>query len=631
MTAQQAIKYQAWTLGWMTVMLVALACQRETASGDSGESVPPCVEESECLYLGPGSMCMEGMCMTMDTLGPPVQSAPVSVDLPELHRLSDLDPDPDRFEGRLAAQDVLTSFFPGQSAMTYAYVDGSNGQSGIPGPLIEVDVGSEIVVHFTNQLREPTSIHWHGVRLPPHMDGVPEMPVPAIAPGETYTYRFTALDPGLYWYHPHVRTDEQAERGLYGVIVVRGEEPLVTKERILVLDDILLLADGSIAPRETGPAHIVENGQMSMRFSSMMGRQGNYLLVNGVAQPWIDVQAGTVERWRLVNTANSRFFNLEVPGHRFTVIGSDGGLIDEPYESERLLIGSAERLDVLVRMVAPPSTILQAVNVHHDRGHEMADPGRLPLFEMRYAASPSVNEVDPVVPRPSRVALRDGEPVKTLVFGEVLNDRGRVEFTFNDQTWPDVDFVQAKPGSQEVWELRNDTHMDHPFHLHGHFFEVKALRAGLGTWTPFDRVERKDTVIVPAQTAMRIAVDYSGFRGEWAFHCHILEHAEAGMMGMLALEDDVRRCVPGQPVCDDGVLRVCSASGLALEGGRPCASGCEGRQDGSGQCRPHCTPLASRCVGRDLQMCDAHGDAWSPLELCPTKCVGDGDDRAHCE
>jgi FtsP/CotA-like multicopper oxidase with cupredoxin domain len=611
---------------------LASSCQNEKIAVELNESPPPCTQEAQCAHLGPGSMCMAGMCMAMDTRGPSVQAVPPTGPIPQLHPLTDLDPDPDRFEARISARAVPIRYFPGQSSTGYAYVDLVTQTASVPGPLIDVAVGTEVVIHFTNELDEPTSIHWHGLRLPSHMDGVPDMPVPAIEPGESYTYRYTVLDPGLYWYHPHVRTDEQAERGLYGALVARGsDEPQVATERILILDDILLAPDGSIEPKDEGPAHVFENGQMSMSFVSMMGRQGNYLLVNGAAHPIIETKAGSVERWRLVNTSNARFFNVALSGHTFTVIGSDGGLFDQPYETDHLLISTAERLDVLVRMTGTPGTVLSATNHHFDRGHDLADPGNLPLFEVRYNANPAIQEPNPTYKNPTMRRLYDGIPNRTLVLGENLNDYGKVEFTFNDETWPMVPTIKTRPGAVEIWELHNETHMDHPFHLHGNFFQVTATAGEDGIWTPTARVELKDTYRLPGASSARIAVDFSGYRGHWSYHCHILEHAEAGMMGMITLEDDTRLCVPGQPRCEGNTLRVCNEIGTGHVHGRFCASGCITDSDGTGHCVPHCKVGQRRCIGREVQRCDEHGDTWLADELCEKSCVAQSESAAQCE
>jgi FtsP/CotA-like multicopper oxidase with cupredoxin domain len=205
----------------------------------------------------------------------------------------------------------------------------------IPGPTIEANVGDTLVVHFYNELPEKSTIHWHGLELPAHMDGsnIAQNPVP---PGGYFRYEFKLLRPSLFWYHPHVRSNEQIEKGLYGALIVHDPEAnsalgLPVQEHLLILDDILLDDDGSVAaPFPNGPDS-PDFDPLKFIIMQANGREGNTLLVNGQANPDPPtVDEGVPLRLRVVNAANARFMRLSIPGHDIYKIGGDGGLLESP-------------------------------------------------------------------------------------------------------------------------------------------------------------------------------------------------------------------------------------------------------------------------------------------------------------
>ena len=166
----------------------------------------------------------------------------------------------------LDARETEWEFAPGRTIRGFAY----NGQ--VPGPLIEANVGDTIEVRLTNNLPQPTTIHWHGIRVPAEMDGT-EAVQPPVEPGETFEYRFVVPDAGTFWYHSHTNETEQLERGLYGALIVRGSgEPRFDGESVLLLDDLKLDADGEVAP--FGDEH-----------EHHAGREGEVRLVNGRQEP----------------------------------------------------------------------------------------------------------------------------------------------------------------------------------------------------------------------------------------------------------------------------------------------------------------------------------------------------------
>src|SRR5438876_3233726 len=229
----------------------------------------------------------------------------------------------------LDARELEWEFARGQAIRGFAY----NGQ--VPGPLIEANVGDTVEVRLTNSLPHATTIHWHGIRVPAEMDGT-EAVQPPVEPGQTFEYRFVVPDAGTFWYHSHTNETEQLERGLYGALVVHDvDEPSLDGERVLLLDDLKLDPDGEVAP--FGDEH-----------EHHAGREGDVRIVNGEQEPTLVIAAGTVERWRIVNAANTRFIRLSIGERPFAIIGSDGGLITRRLSATETLVTPGERVDLAV-------------------------------------------------------------------------------------------------------------------------------------------------------------------------------------------------------------------------------------------------------------------------------------------
>ena len=435
-----------------------------------------------------------------------------SPEWPPLATVADEDPSDGTLAVRLEAAVATKTFAGTPPTNVWAY----NGT--VPGPLIDAAVGTELLVRFTNHLPEPTTIHWHGVRLPAPMDGTEAVQSP-VQPGGTFEYRFVLQDRGLFWFHPHVRSDVQIERGLYGVIRVRGsDEPAADHQGVLVLDDVRVMADG------TFPTYLDDN-------SKMLGRQGNVLLVNGKTMPTIPWRAGSIERLQIVNVANGRFFNLGLAGYTWHVIGTDGGFVSKPYNTEYLLIAPGERYDVMLIPKGAPQSEVTLITTPYDRGHHTdADPP-LPLAKFR------ITDEAPLTPRdmPTSFAplppLPDGPIDETVVLGEGVQN-GELGFTINGAMYPNVSPIAVAQGAIKRFEVVNDTEMDHPFHIHGVFFQNLATN---GQPTAPDSIVAKDTIISPKMSTLKLVAHFEE-PGAWMYHCHIPEHAEGGMMGEIHVQ-----------------------------------------------------------------------------------------------
>jgi FtsP/CotA-like multicopper oxidase with cupredoxin domain len=221
----------------------------------------------------------------------------------------------------------------------------------IPGPTLRVRQGSEVVVLVRNEGDTATTVHWHGLRLDNAYDGVPFETQPPIEIGGEFTYRLRFPDPGLYWYHPHIREDYGLDMGLYGNIVVDPADPdywpAVDREVVVTLDDVLV-EDGRIAAfHEAGPTHVA------------MGRFGNVMLTGGETNLTLEAQVGEVVRFYFTNTANTRLFNVALPGARMKLVGSDSGRYEHETVVDAVLLAPSERAIVDVRFDTAGSTPLE--------------------------------------------------------------------------------------------------------------------------------------------------------------------------------------------------------------------------------------------------------------------------------
>ena len=425
----------------------------------------------------------------------------------------DLNPDPHILEVNIEATVVAQTILPGTTTPVWTY----NGQ--IPGPLLRAHTGDRVIVHFTNHLPEATTIHWHGIRLSADMDGTPSAQ-PPVEPNGTFDYSFVVPDAGLFWYHPHLHTNVQVADGLYGALYVEDAPPVrdFGDEVTLVLSDMQVNADGSL------PAPNLMDGAISI-----WGREGDIVWVNGKVTPTILARRGQRQRWHLVNAAGSRYFNMDFAGHHFTRIGGDGGLREAPVESETLLLVPGERADVLVTPDATVGTTLAVRWLPYDRGFGTA-LDRVPSDILYVKIAEDVSgPVPPSLPTTLRtIPAVDVEGARSQRVFLALVGAG---YGVNGENFGggEEGALHGIVGQTDVWTIKNDSPFDHPFHIHGFFFQVLDS----DTSQPVSPREWKDTVNIPQNKTLKLAVNYDDRPGMWMFHCHILDHAEIGLMGML--------------------------------------------------------------------------------------------------
>ncbi|MEO8678543.1 MAG: multicopper oxidase family protein [Vicinamibacterales bacterium] len=431
----------------------------------------------------------------------------------------DRNPDPHIVEVDLTAKLADVEVAPGKRVTAWTY----NG--GLPGPLIRATVGDRVIVHFTNTLPKPTTVHWHGIRVPIEMDGVPGISQPEVKQGESFTYDFVVRDAGLFWYHPHVMSAAQVGFGLYGPLQVDdpNDGVNVADETTLVLSDIGFNKSGELDDPESG-------GIAGMVF----GREGDYLLVNGKSQPVMKARAGAPQRWHIVNTAKSRFFYLDLEGQKFHVIGGDGGLQERPVSTDLLLITPGERADVIVTPTGKPGSTLVLRAMLYNRGYGSVEYRKVEdLLSIELTKEPAILKAKlPNVTRNIVVPSTTGATPVSLEITLKLLENKMSEFRVNGVPFWEAKPYTAKLGETQVWTIKNESDWDHPFHLHGFFFLVLDEKG-----EPVRPLAWKDTVNIEMKTTMRLLVNFDERPGEWMFHCHILDHADGGLMGTVLVGD----------------------------------------------------------------------------------------------
>ena len=386
----------------------------------------------------------------------------------------------------------------------------------VPGPVIRARQGERLRVAVTNRLDETTTVHWHGVRVPNAMDGVPGLTQPPIAAGGgTFVYEFDLPDAGTYWYHPHSRSYEQVDRGLYGALVVeeRADERTWDRDETWVLDDWRLRRDAAIADDFLHP-----------RDTSHDGRIGNTVTVNGAIPERFELRAGERVRLRLANVANARIFGLRFDGHKPLVIAYDGHPV-EPHEPANgtVVLGASQRVDLLIDASAQPGSKHVVRDVYYPRqAYRLLDlayrdeaplPPRPPVRALPPNPLP---EPDLDRARVHEIRITGGAPEQPMwaINGVAVKGEDHLHHPL----------MEMRRDSSVVLDFRNLTAWPHPMHLHGHAFRV-LTRNG----KPNPLREWRDTVLLAARESATVAF-VADNPGDWMLHCHVLEHQAAGMM-----------------------------------------------------------------------------------------------------
>ena len=437
-------------------------------------------------------------------------------------------------------------------------------------PILRIESGSRFTASLDNALPEPTIIHWHGLHTPAAMDG---HPASTIAPGGRYDYDFTVRNRGgTYWYHTHAHglTAKQAYQGLASFFLVDDDDQRRLAKaldlRLGVTDLPLVIQDKQFDAQ--GKLRYQPNAQ-----ESMMGWLGDVVLANLTPNAVQTVTPRTY-RLRLLNGSNARIYRLAfVTGKKplnFTVIGTDGGLIERPETVTQAFLAPGERLDVLfdAGQVKPgtdiflkslafdpmenegpamPGDMPGMAGMDHGTGHKapgMASP-RLPLGVAFNVLKLSVTAGERVVAKlPATLSKVSAIPIQSATQRKIELSMGNMRFLINGRTFVmDEIAFDVKRGAVEVWSISNPAlGMPHPMHIHGFSFQVLerlnsppqvSAAARFGKGRTVGDLGWKDTVLVWPGETVRIAIDFShDFPGSqtYLFHCHNLEHEDAGMM-----------------------------------------------------------------------------------------------------
>lgn len=405
----------------------------------------------------------------------------------------------------------------------------------VPGPEIRVRRGKQLRVRVKNELREETTVHWHGVRVPNNMDGVPHLTQQPIKSGEKFEYSFVCPDAGTFWYHPHQRSNEQVGRGLYGPLIVEEHEPLaVDREITWVLGDWRLLSDASIS-NDFGHLHDITHA----------GRIGNTVTVNGIVAESISVRAGERIRLRLINAATARIFGLEFENHSPVIIAYDGHAV-EPHSPENKLVvlGPGMRADILLEFVGEIGVKYRVVDRYYrGRDYRLLDFAygtEEPLKPNAVSARLMPNALrEPDLASASRHEIvLDGGMMSGMQSAVVDDEELDLRALIHKKLFWAINGVAAtshvhKPmvtlqlGQTCVLRVVNRSGWPHPMHLHGHTFRLLSRNG-----QPTKYREWLDTVLLAAREEVEIAF-VADNPGDWMFHCHILEHDVGGMKGVI--------------------------------------------------------------------------------------------------
>ena len=404
-----------------------------------------------------------------------------------------------------------------------------------PGPTIRVNRGDMVKINFTNWLpvtgaknllgyeKNITNLHTHGWHVSP--EDPADYVMYELRTGDIYHHEYDTIlqEAGtLNLYHPHKHgvSAEQYWAGLVGALVVNDETDVLApyETHILILKDITL--SGS------------EPEAHSMMRDFMHGKEGNVIMVNGQVNPRLYIKKGQVQRWRILNASNARFYKLSLESHSMSLIGTDGGLIDKAYQKSELLLSPGERVDILVKGTQSSGNYRLRALPYNRMG--MGDSSTITLMTMTYngTLSPSQNIPSSINPNAERLdpATLDimAERTLTLSMGQGNGYINGQDFDVNPYT------IMSDVDTYEIWTIQNNSGMDHPFHQHVNSAQIISISGGdagyasLHTSIP----AWKDTVLVPKWGSATMLMPVMDYPGMTMFHCHILEHEDIGMMGM---------------------------------------------------------------------------------------------------
>ncbi len=427
----------------------------------------------------------------------------------------------------LAAQVQSVQLAPPNYPQTEIW--GYGGQ--MPGPEIRLMQGQRVRQTLKNNLPQATSVHWHGIRNDNAMDGVAGLTQDAVAPGGEFDYDFVVPDAGTYWYHAHNRSTEQVARGLYGALIVEeATRPDVDREEVLVLDDWLLNPKTAQIDPDFASPHD----------RSHAGRRGNFVATNGRFELMFPVVRHERLRLRIINASNARIFVLSLSGLEGWVVALDGMPLPAPDPvTKEFIVAPGQRVDLIVDVTAEPGD--SAYLVRHDNKDSFAQT----VFAVSATGSRARRGTpDALPPNPDQAitGLKDAHRARLNMAGGAMGglqsaimDESQVSFrqmAQANQFWAfngtvgmtETPLLEVPLGQTVRLEIFNDTSFPHAMHLHGMHFREIMQDGALGPL--------RDTLTTFAGQTHEIAF-MANNPGDWLFHCHMLSHADSGMMTWL--------------------------------------------------------------------------------------------------
>lgn len=412
---------------------------------------------------------------------------------------------------RVAEADVVI----GESTVRMLTYNGT-----VPGPTLHLRPGDRLRVRLHNELGEPTNLHTHGLRVSAAGNG--DNPFLRIDPGQTFEYEIDlpADHPsGVFWYHPHQHglVADQLFGGLYGAIIVDQDDWSDTAPRVVVVSDVTI-AGGSVA--------------QVAGVERMLGRTGETLLTNGLVAPGLAAPSGSEQRLLVINACASRYLDMRLAGLNARLRGLDSGHQPE-VPVDRVLLVPGNRADLVITTPAQPVDLIAA---GYDRGQAgMGMMGGFPaaasdavMLTVTPDASASAPDISPPTPE-THPDLRDMTVDGTRTLTMQMGMGGGMRFLIDGRAFdPDRVDQQVSIGTIEEWTIRNTSPMDHPFHLH--IWPMQVIRADGADVAGLDI---RDVVDVPAGRSVVVRIVFDRFPGRTVYHCHILDHEDLGMMGVI--------------------------------------------------------------------------------------------------
>ena len=398
----------------------------------------------------------------------------------------------------------------------------------IPGPMVRARQGEPVRILVENRLEEDTTVHWHGIRLPLAMDGVPGLSQPPIPPGGRFVYAFTPPDAGTFWYHPHANSLRQLGMGLAGAMIVEERSPVIGYDRDLtwVLGDWRLTPDAQVDDRFGSP-----------REAAMVGRIGNTVTLNGRVPQAEAVRAGERIRLRLVNVSLARIMALRFEGHAPVVIAVDGQpCVPHPAPEGRVVLGPAMRVDLALDLVAEPGTRHRVIDAFIERrAYRLVELAYLPDAPIQ---RPPLGPVAALPPNPlPEPDLARAERILVSIQGGM---HGGLRMAAPDRIWAlnghsmggdghagMAPMRTLRLGGSYVLRFLNETAFHHPMHVHGFSF-LQLARDG----EPVPHRQWADTVMVGPRETVDVAF-VADTPGDWMLHCHVTDHQVSGLMAVL--------------------------------------------------------------------------------------------------